>query len=250
MRVSIITVSYNSEATIKASLESVNGQTYKNIEHVFIDGGSEDNTVEIIKAHSRRKPSVLSEKDNGIYDALNKGIDLAKGDLIFFLHSDDVLNDPDVLADLVKAYESNDQINGVYGNVNFVANVEDLTVVRKWKSSPYRKLKLSYGWMPPHTAMLIEASQYKKLGNFDISFKISGDYDFILRLFKSGVKLYYINRLVVNMSMGGKSTELNFRSFITKFREDVRALSLNNFYFPIMAAVLKRVSKVGQFSKF
>ena len=104
--------------------------------------------------------------------------------------------------------------------------------------------------MPPHTAMLIEASQFKKLGNFDISFKISGDYHFILRLFKSGAKLYYINRLVVNMSMGGKSTELNFRSFITKFREDVRALSFNNFYFPIMAAVLKRVSKVGQFSKF
>ena len=250
MKVSIITATYNSSTTIRASLESVNAQTYKNIEHIFIDGCSEDNTVQIIEAFSRRKTALLSEKDNGIYDALNKGINLATGDLVLFLHSDDILNDPDVLTDLVKAYKSNDQINGIYGNINFISNMEDLTVIRQWKSSQYCKFKLISGWMPPHTAMLIEASQFKKLGNFDISYKISGDYDFILRLFKSGANLSYVDRLVTNMSVGGKSTEFSFQSFILKFHEDVKALTANKFYFPILAALLKRISKVGQFLKY
>ena len=148
---------------------------------------------------------------------------------------------------LVEAYSKSETFCGAYGNIKFVSDLENGPVVRKWKSSNFYKYKLWLGWMPPHTGMIVSRDVFKKIGGFKDQYKISGDYEFILRLLTSDFKLVYVNIFVSNMLVGGVSTKLRFSNLKLKFKEDILALKSNGFHFPIISAVSKRLLKLEQF---
>ena len=160
MKVSIITVCFNSQETIKETIESVISQTYKNIEYIVIDGKSNDGTCSIINQFNTSISKFVSEKDNGIYDALNKGIRMSTGDIVGFLHADDVFDNKTVIEKVVKSFDIN--IDILYGDINYVNRTNLNKIVRKWKSSTYSKNKFKWGWMPPHTSFFFEKNELFK----------------------------------------------------------------------------------------
>lgn len=247
MKVSIITASYNSEKNIARCVDSVNRQTYENLEHIFIDGGSSDGTLSQIN-QSYRANLLVSEPDDGIYSALNKGIQLASGELIIFLHSDDLFNNDHIIQKLVEPFYDDVNLIGVYGNIRFVRRVgSQLKVVRTWKSKQFESSSLAYGWMLPHTGLIIKKSVFSKIGKFDETFEISGDYEFLLRFLSTDPKIRYIDKNITEMQIGGVSTEFKLNSLMQKFREDLIALDLNNVRHPVLTALLKRLRKFKQY---
>ena len=153
-KISVITVCFNSEATVGQTIDSVNDQAYSNVEHVFIDGASADKTVEIINARSRRTKLLISEPDKGIYDALNKGIALATGDVIGFLHADDFYAHSSVLQDIAERF-STSSLGGVYGDLQYVSQADTHRIIRHWPARSFTEARLRYGWMPPHPTLYI-----------------------------------------------------------------------------------------------
>ena len=243
MRVSIITASYNSENTIKRSVESVQEQTHADLEHVIIDGGSTDKTISLIESISpRHQVQLISEPDDGIYDALNKGINLATGEIIGFLHSDDRYSSSDSIKRLIASLGEGQL--GVYSDLNYV-NPSPQNVVRRWKSGTASRKKLKHGWMPPHPTLLLNRSVYENLGVFDTSFTISADYEFILRVFiKHFDKIDYLPSVEVLMNTGGISNR-NLRTMLTKTREDIIAMRRHGIP-SITGILLKNISKLKQ----
>jgi len=253
IKVSIITATYNSELTIESCVKSVLEQRYLNVEHIIIDGQSEDNTLNEIRRvnelYSRTDGVVLSEPDNGIYDALNKGLRIATGDIIGFVHSDDFLSDSHVLSKIVDEFEKDDQLEGVFGDLHYVDKANDLKIIRKWKGREFNSCLLSYGWMPAHPTLFLRREVYNKYGDFDLSFKISADYDFILRIFKiSSLSAKYVPMVITKMRLGGASN-VSIKNIINKSLEDYRALKMNGFRCPWLILLLKNISKVPQFFK-
>jgi len=246
MKISIITATYNSAATISSCIASVNEQTYPDIEHIIIDGASKDNTLEIIKSMPNRISKIVSEPDDGIYDALNTGIQLASGDIIGFLHADDIFFSGSILQKIADSFDAFNT-DGIYGN-NYLVQSENINkIVRIWSSKPFSPKFLNYGWMPPHPALFLKESVYKKHGVFDLSFKISSDYDFILRIFKDqDLKYAYIPETITKMRVGGASNG-SFKKFIQKTREDYIALKKNNISNPFIALFSKKISKISQY---
>ena len=245
MKVSIITATWNSEKNIADCLQSVAGQTYQNIEHIVIDGGSTDNTIEIVK----NTPSVsnwISEPDKGIYDALNKGIQMATGDVIGFLHSDDMLASNKTIANIAKLFLSDKSIDGIYGNLLFVDSDNANKIVRTWQSKPFQRKNVKNGWMPPHPTLFLKKEVYQKHGLFDISFKIAGDYDFMLQvMLDKEINLQYLPETITKMRQGGVSTG-SIKNILLKKREDIRALKNNGFRFPLGVLVVKNLRKIHQ----
>lgn len=239
MKVSIITASFNNVDTITDTVNTVASQTHSDIEHLIIDGGSTDGTVEVVDALCR-KVQILSEPDRGIYDALNKGIARATGDVIGFLAADDFFSAPDVLARVVGQFTPD--VDGVYGNQVFVSQTDSERVLRYWRSGPVGRLKL--GWMPPHQTLYLRREVYERLGLFDSDWKVSADYDFILRAFLSpGFRAVYADIDILTMRLGGTSTQTS--SMLTKWREDLAAIRRNKLGgWPTLVA--KNVRKVGQ----
>lgn len=249
MKISIITVTYNSEATLKSCLISVLHQSYKNIEYVIIDGNSTDKTLELVKQHQLQFPQIefklLSEPDNGIYDALNKGVHLATGDVIGFVHSDDMLADNQIISTLANQFER-ENIDGVYGDLQYVDKNNIDKVIRYWKSRYFNIALLSKGWMPAHPTLFLKKTVYKKHGIFNLSYKISADYDFMLRILKDdSVKFAYLPKVITKMRIGGASNR-SIKNIIQKTREDYLAVRSNNIggWYLIF---LKNISKVRQF---
>lgn len=246
MKISIITATFNSAANIAQCLQSVNSQTYTNIEHIIVDGASTDETVAIIQSTPNRVTSVISEPDKGIYDALNKGIQKATGDLIGFLHSDDRLASPGTLQMIAETFERTGA-DGIYGNLVFVNN--DDKVVRTWISEPFDKNEVRFGWMPPHPTLFLKTEVYGKKGLFDIRFSIAGDYEFMLRVMQDpGFRLEYIPEVITRMGVGGVSTG-NWRQLIRKSKEDMHALRKNGFQFPVLVIMAKIGRKIPQLFK-
>jgi glycosyltransferase len=247
MKISIITATYNSEKNISECLQSVAGQAHNNIEHIVVDGGSTDNTMEIVKSF----PSVtkyISEPDKGIYDALNKGIKMAGGDVIGFLHSDDVLGSTIIIKKITELF-SQKNIQGVYGNLVFVNSENPDKVVRTWKSKPFDRINIKYGWMPPHPTLYLRKEVYQKHGPFDISFKIAGDYNFMVGVMKDKeIYLEYLPEIITRMRMGGASTG-SINDLITKSKEDIRALKNNGFKLPLLILIAKNLRKLPQLLK-
>jgi glycosyltransferase involved in cell wall biosynthesis len=247
MKVSIITATYNSAHGIEACLESILCQDHENIECIIVDGQSKDQTLEIVsekqKKHSFIK--VVSEADKGIYDALNKGIALASGDIIGFVHSDDLLASSTVISEIVKkiSYET---LDGVYGNLQYV-NKEDTTkVVRFWKSRDFNPLLLHKGWMPPHTTLFLKKEVYDKHGDFNLKYKIAADYDFMLRVLKDYSLNYgYLPCVITKMRVGGISNR-GIKNIILKSKEDYSVLSSNKIG-GLMTLIKKNTSKISQF---
>ncbi|MBD9027120.1 MAG: glycosyltransferase [Prevotella sp.] len=208
MKVSIITATYNSAATLRDTLDSVLAQTYQDIEYIIVDGLSADGTQEIVKAYEPRfggRLRLVSEKDKGLYDAMNKGLRMATGDIVGVLNSDDLFYDKQVVADVVKAFESDD-IDCVYGDLEFVAANDITKVVRKWKGSQYQPGYFKRGWHPAHPTFYCRRACYEKYGYFDLDLKVSADFDLMLRfLGKHQIRNKYLSRNFIWMRTGGES---------------------------------------------
>ncbi|MEX6383166.1 glycosyltransferase family 2 protein [Providencia hangzhouensis] len=216
MKVSIITATYNSSNTIIDTLKSLENQSYLDIEYIIIDGASKDNTLDIIKKHSTKVSKIISEPDKGIYDALNKGIENSTGDIIGFLHSDDIFAYPNAIEDLVSIL-INEQSQAIYADLEYVSKENTSNVVRRWVSGNYKHSNLKKGWMPPHPTFFMKRSLYKKYGNFDLNFKISADYDSLLRyLWLHNISVSYLPKVVTKMRVGGESN----RSFLKYIKKD------------------------------
>lgn len=248
--VSIITATYNSVKTVQTCFDSVLDQTFPKVEHIIIDGGSLDGTVDLIKEYANTKSNVnwVSEKDNGIYDALNKGISLATGDIIGFVHSDDYLASKDILKNIVELFDS-EKVDGVYGNLHYVDFNDSSHVIRNWKSQIFKPSLLNRGWMPAHPTLFLNSSIYKEEGAFNTKFKIAADYDFILRIFKNPeFKFAFLEKTVVKMRVGGASNN-GIKNLIRKTKEDLIAAKSNGLPLPLVTVGLKNISKIPQWIK-
>ena len=222
MKISIITATYNSEAHITDCVKSVNSQTYDNIEHIIIDGASKDNTVKKIEETPNRVTKIVSEPDKGIYDAMNKGIRMATGDVIGILNSDDFFTSDDVIETVVDAF-SNSDIDALYGDVHFV-DPDDLNkCVRYYSSAIFKPPLFRFGFMPAHPSFYMKRECYEKHGLYALDYKISSDFDLLVRyILKEKINCKYLKKDFVTMRTGGVSTE-NFNSRVTLNREIVKA---------------------------
>ena len=182
MKISIITVCFNSQQTIKATIKSVLNQSYKQVEYIIIDGASTDNTIKIINEFSNSIDVFVSEGDAGIYDAINKGITKSSGDVVGLLHADDVFDNNSVVGNVMRLFDEN--IDMIYGDINYVDRKDINRVIRRWKSDSYTKGKFKWGWMPPHTGFFIKKSCYTKYGLYNLSLGSSADYELMLRMFE------------------------------------------------------------------
>ena len=250
MKISIITATYNSLQHLPDVISSIGQQTYPNIEFVVIDGGSTDGTVEYLK-QSNLVSQLISEPDKGIYDALNKGVQLATGEIIGFLHSDDLFASPKTLEDIVRAFLTVSPATGkkpdvVHGDLVFVDQNNTNKIVRYWKSQPFKPGLLQRGWMPPHPTIFMRREVYEKHGLFNINLKCAADYDYILRVFQDKtLNIQYLPKVITKMRMGGMSTG-GIKNLINKKKEDYWVLKHNKMPFPIWILLAKNVSKIPQ----
>ncbi|PCJ82758.1 MAG: glycosyl transferase [Bacteroidetes bacterium] len=252
-KVSIITVCYNSEEVITDCLNSVEQQRKGldglglsgdiEIEHIVVDGGSCDATADIARLH----PSVdlvISEPDKGLYDAMNKGIDLATGDIITFLNSDDYYTDSSVVRDVVVEFERTDA-GGVIGDIVVIEFNSPSKIVRKWKAGPKGSFK--NGWMPPHPSLFVMKSVFERNGGFNIDFKFSADYEWMLRsLFAENLSLSFLDRTIVNMRAGGLSNA-SLKNRLKAHIEDYKAWKVNGLRPYPWTVLLKPLRKITQF---
>ncbi len=248
MKFSIITATYNCLDTLPCCLDSINSQTYTSYEHIIIDGNSSDGTKDFLNNFADTKFIYLSEPDEGIYDALNKGIHLATGDVIGFLHADDMYASKDTLSKIAKAFED-PSVCAVYGDLDYVGNMNTNKVIRRWRSNPFIKRDLNWGWMPAHPTLYVRRDWYKLIDCFDITYKISADYYSILKFFSNEKFVtVYLPDVLITMRMGGTSNK-SITSILKKTKEDWRALRSCNFSVPsaLRALVWKNISKLRQF---
>ena len=246
-RLTVITATFNSEENILDCLKSIQRQSYQNFEHIIIDGASYDNTLKIIKKYSDSRTKVYTEKDSGIYNALNKGLKLASGDIVGFLHSDDMFYSNNTLRELISRFDK-DNVLGVYGDLNYVDKKYSNKVVRHWESGKFQKYKLFLGWMPPHPTLFIRNSVYHDIGLFDESYKISSDYNFCIKAFvKYGEHFEYINNIITTMRVGGVSNN-NMKNIILKSKEDFKITQSITKFIPLryMIICLKNILKLKQ----
>ena len=247
MKVSIITSVYNSEKTIDTCMDSVLNQTYPDIEYIIVDGGSNSETLSKLNAAAEKYPNIKlnSEPDNGIYDALNKGIRKATGEIVGFVHSDDFLADATIIASIVEAFKTKG-VDGVYGDLHYVALENTDKIIRNWISQPFSSKLLKSGWMPAHPTLYLKKNLYDTYGMFDVNFKIAADYDFILRIFKqANLNFFYLPKTIVKMRVGGASNR-SLKNIFQKSKEDYRAIKANQTGNWI-TILLKNVSKIKQF---
>ncbi len=245
MKVSIITIAYNSENSISDAINSVLSQTYPNIEYIIVDGKSKDKTVEIVKSYGNKISKFVSEPDKGIYDALNKGIEMASGDVVGFMHSDDLFADEHVIEKVAKLFKEKD-VDSIYGDLNYVFKNDTNKILRYWKSDEFTLSRLKFGWMPPHPTFYVKRKIYEEYGGFDIDFKISSDYDSMLRfLGKYKISTAYLPEVMIKMRVGGASNR-SLKNIIQKSTEDFRAIRKNKFG-NIFTLIFKNLRKVKQF---
>lgn len=204
--ISIITVSFNSEKTIERTLKSVAAQTYKNIEHIVIDGASTDRTVALVSKHVDAIAYFCSEPDAGLYDAINKGLQIAKGEVIGLMHSDDFYANDGVLAEIAEQFAQGD-VDGVYGDAAFFHPQSPEKTVRLYSSDKFSPARLSWGWMPAHTTLYLRSAVYKRMGLFKTNYAIAADFDFTCRVFlQPDLRICYVPKVLVKMQTGGTST--------------------------------------------
>ena len=246
MKFSIITAVLNGSNTIHDTLESILGQSYKNIEHVIIDGGSTDQTLDILKRYENRTTRIISEPDKGIYDALNKGIQLSSGDIIGILNGDDFYAHDQVLNRVADVFE-NQKVDSCYGDLQYVNRDNTSRIIRQWRSSGYKPGKFSYGWMPPHPTFFVKKDIYERFGYFNTNFKIAADYELMLRfLEKFRISTHHIPEVLIKMRVGGVSNK-NLRNMLLKSCEDCKAWKVNDLKGRFYTVLFKNVSKIPQF---
>lgn len=238
MRLSIVTVCFNSEATIEQCIRSVLSQDYVDIEYIVIDGGSTDKTPEIVERYLSSISTFVSESDDGIYDAMNKGIRACTGDIIGILNSDDAYASNNEISEVVKSFELNPKAKIVLGNVQFI-NFDTGRIIRNYSAKRFRPYKLRFGWMPPHPASFIKRDIYENYGLYSLDFKISADYErFVHWIYVRRIEFAKLHRTIVNMRVGGASTA-GFKSVYTLNKEIVRACKQNGLYTNIFLLLFK-----------
>ena len=253
MQVSLITCTNNSEKTIQKCCQSVYSQTYNNIEHIIVDKNSQDKTISIIKQYKLKNIKIYNQKGFGIYNALNKGMKLCNGKIIGILHSDDEFIDQEIISEIVsKFHEKNFDI--LFSNIYYTKKNDIDKIIRKWKSNLKEGVQsnkelnslINTGWMPPHPGIFLKKDLLNEIGNYDENFKISSDYDFIIRLFRNQkIKFYYLDKFTIKMRSGGISNK-NLKNILLKMREDFEIMKRYNLN-PIKTILLKNLSKIKQF---
>ncbi|CEN55992.1 glycosyltransferase family 2 protein [Candidatus Methylopumilus turicensis] len=245
MKISVITVCFNSAKTILNTISSVESQSYKNIEHLIIDGGSSDGTIELLKK-ARGNIKYISEPDKGIYDAMNKGLLLATGEVIVFLNADDFYKNKFVVEKVMKEFDKSN-LSAVYGDVDFFAPNDIKKSVRRYSSKIFAPKKLAFGFMPAHPSLFMRREVYEKVGGFDINFRIAGDFDLVARAFKNEDLHYkYIPEVFVSMQTGGVSTQ-GFKSTIFLNREIMQSCLKNNIKTSWVKLISRYLIKIIEF---
>lgn len=246
IKISIITVCYNSACTLKDTLESVALQRYKNFEHLIVDGGSTDGTLEIVRSWSDHPLRLVSETDEGIYDAMNKGFLLATGDVVGFLNSDDFYSDSSVLEKIADAFQD-ESVDACFGDLVYVSQ-DRSSVVRYWKSKPFVKGSFTQGWCPAHPTFYVRKLIVNRLGSFDRAFKLAADMEFMMRYLERGkIRSIYISNILVKMRIGG-ATNQSWKNIVQQNREIFFALEKNGVPFSKAMFLLSKLkSRLGQF---
>lgn len=245
LQVSVITAVFNRAATLDESLRSVQAQTCDRVEHIVMDGGSTDGTLDILERHRHSLACVVSEPDKGVYHALNKGIARATGDIIGFMHADDRFASPDVLSQVAAAF-ANPMVQAVYGDLEYVHPRDWSRVIRYWRAGPFERSQLVHGWMPPHPTFYVRRHVYERLGGFDTRFRIAADYEHMLRLlWRGNIQPVYIPQVLVHMRTGGISNG-SLMNLLRKSREDYAAMRQNGVG-GVHTLLLKNATKLPQF---
>ncbi|MBI4683274.1 MAG: glycosyltransferase [Nitrospirae bacterium] len=246
MKVSIITAAFNNCNTIEDSIRSVLSQKYENIEYIVVDGASSDGTVEIIKKYQDRIANFTSEPDSGIYHALNKGLKMSTGDIIGFLHADDIYAGSMVI-DWVVSRMINCNTESCYGDLLYVHKKDINKIFRRWRSCYYTDGLFKRGWMPPHPTFFARREVYDNLGHFNTDFKIAADYELMLRFLEGNkISTHYIPEVLIIMRTGGKSNR-SLKNLLIKSSEDYKAWKVNNLDGGLYTVLLKNISKLPQF---
>ena len=247
MRISLITITYNSDKTLIDTINSVRNQTYNNIEYIIVDGGSKDQTLKIIDDNKDIVTHFISEPDKGIYDAMNKGVNLATGDIVGILNSDDFYANNDVISKVVNQF--NDNVDGVYADLNYVDPIDTTKTIRVWKSGNYIEGSFKKGWMPPHPTFFVKKEVYNDFGGYSIKLKSAADYEFMLRVIhKEKIRISYLPETIVMMRAGGLSNA-SLKNRIKANREDREAWRMNNIKPGLFTLLQKPLSKALQFLK-
>lgn len=245
LKVSIITAVFNSNKTIEHCINSVLNQSYKALEHIIIDGGSTDGTVEIVKKYGDRIAKFISEPDNGMYDALNKGIRLATSEIIGFLHADDLYSSNEVIEKVTYQMEKYD-VDSCYGDLLYVDRKDPSRIIRYWKSGDYNPRKFYWGWMPPHPTFFVRRWVYDKYGYFNLELGSAADYELMLRfLLKYGITTKYIPEVLIKMRVGGISNA-TVKNRIAANRMDRKAWEVNDLNPYPWTVLLKPLRKLPQ----
>ena len=248
MKVSIITIAYNSAETIADTIDSVAQQDYANIEYIVVDGASTDDTLDIVNARRNSVSTLISEKDNGIYDAMNKGVKAATGDIIGILNSDDHYADAHVITDVVKCFQEN-EYDGIYADLEYIDRAHPDRVKRTWRAGPYRKNLFKRGWMPPHPTFFVRRVCYEKFGLYSTDLRSAADYELMLRfIHKHQIRVGYLPRIITRMRMGGQSN-VSIKNRIKANMEDRAAWKMNDLQPGLFTLTWKPLSKIFQFLK-
>lgn len=248
MKISIITVVWNNESTIEDAIQSVLSQTYQDIEYIIIDGASSDGTIDTIKKYENNIAHFISEPDKGIYDAMNKGIKLATGDVIGILNSDDVYFDQYIIEKVMNTFLE-ENVASVYGDLYYVKQDDLNTPVRYWKSSEYKKGSFTKGWHPPHPSFFVKREIYEKFGYFDLNMKVSADFELMLRfLEKNTISTAYLPETIVRMRVGGESNS-SIKNIIKGNQNILKAfdkngIKVNKFLYPIYRLTPKLIQLI------
>lgn len=246
MKVSIITVAYNSAATLADTLMSVSAQSHPDIEHIVIDGASADGTKDLVRQYGSSVAQFVSEPDHGIYDAMNKGVRLANGETIAFLNADDVYANANVIASVARTMEG-EQLDALYGDAEFFRPEDPLGCVRRYDSGKFSPERIAWGWMPAHPALFLKKSVFDRAGLFRTDYRIAGDFEFVARIFGSGNLRYrYLPEVLVRMRLGGVSTG-GWRNTLVLNREVLRACRENGIKTNMLKILSKYPSKLLEF---
>ena len=246
MKISLVTVTYNAEEFLERCINSVMCQTYSELEYIIIDGKSSDCTLNIINKFQNKIDQVITEADLGIYDAMNKGIKMATGDVIGILNADDFFATEDVVQIIANSFK-NSKTDIIYGDLNYVERYNTDKIVRKWVSKEYHKKALNWGWMPAHPTFYARRELFEKLGYYNLNYGTAADYELMLRfMYKFNCTATYIKKVFVNMRVGGVSN-ITLKSRIKASLKDLKAMKANGVEFPLIALCLKPIRKIVQF---